>query len=615
MRPHPLWSRLVIVLLLSCTGCQTLDLDFELPGMLNPENRRRARVNEALKGDKGHSKLIGDYISIGGDTVRMIQGVGLVVGLDGTGEDPPATPQRKLLLEEMRRRRIDDPESLLASPNTALVVVTAYIPPLIRKGDPLDVEIKLPEGSQTTSLRGGRLMETFLREYAVLPDGGGVKEGRELALAHGPILIRGGDEDPSGLIQGVIPGGAKYISLERNLIIKLRDDYKGVKMTTRIADRIGQRFNGYNSKGIKGPLAKAKTDQTIELVVHERYRDNYPRYLQAIRSIRLSETTIEHSLRLEELSKALMKGDSSAQAALELEAIGVETIPILKEGLQAIEMEARFRSAEALAYLNDASGVAVLKEVALKEPAFRAFAIAALSTLKDGDAVLAMRDLMQDEEIETRYGALRALEISSPHDSAVITHKLEAGYEVKLIETTASPVVHISRRRKPEIVLFGPDQRLEAPLVLRAGHSVLVTCAENSDRVKLTKIVPGRPQQELYSSLRVAEIIAAAAELDVDYPAIEEMLMQAHKQHNMVGVLAYDQLPRAGRVYERPELAEGPGSETIGNAAMIPNLFDIDPNSLEVDTSPIEPAASEPQEPTQSAAEQEGLGGVSFEVR
>ncbi len=197
----------------------------------------------------------------------------------------------------------------------------------------------------------------------------------------------------------------------------------------------------------------------------------------------------------------------------------------------------------------------------------------------------------------------------------MITHKLEPGYEVKLVETAASPVVHLSRRRKPEIVLFGPDQRLEAPLVLRAGHSVLVTCAENSDRVKLTKIIPGRPQQELYSSLRVAEIIAAAAELDVDYPAIEEMLMQAHKQHNMVGVLAYDQLPQAGRVYERPELAEGPGSETIGNAAMIPNLFDIDPNSLEVDTSPIEPLEDESKGAAQSAEDQSGMSGVSFEVK
>lgn len=615
MRPHPLWSRLVLALLLLSAGCQALDLDFKLPGMLNPENRQRARINKALNGEKGHSKLVGDYISIGGDTVRMIQGVGLVIGLDGTGEDPPTTPQRKILLEEMRRRKIEDPESLLSSTNTALVIVTAYIPPLIRKGDLMDVEIKLPEGSRTTSLRGGQLMETFLREYAYLPEGG-VKEGRELALAHGPIMVRGGEDDPVGLIQGVIPGGSKYVSVERNLVIKLRDDYKGVKMSARLAERIGQRFNGYNSKGIKGPLAKAKTDQTIELVVHEKYRDNYPRYLQAIRAIRLSETSIEHSLRLEELSKALVKGDSSAQAALELEAIGVESIPILKEGLEAIELESRFHAAEALAYLNDASGVPVLKEVADKEPAFRAFAIAALSTLKDGDAIIAMRELMQSETIETRYGALRALEIASPHDSEIISHHVKPGFDVKLVQTQASPVVHISRRRKPEIVLFGPDQRLEAPLVLRAGHDVLVQCPENSDRVKLTMIAPGKPKRELYSSLRVSEIIAAAAELEVDYPAIEEMLMQAHKQHNMVGVLAYDQLPQAGRVYERPELAEGPGSETIGNSSMIPNLFDIDPNSLEVDTSPLEPEAAEgAQNAPKSAVEDDGLSGVSFGVK
>lgn len=615
MRPKFHGSQFVVAILLFCTGCQSLDLDFQLPGMLNPENRRRARVNHALNGEKGHSKLIGDYISIGGDTVRMIQGVGLVIGLDGTGEDPPATPQRKMLLEEMRRLRIEEPESLLASPNTALVIVTAYIPPLIRKGDPLDIEIKLPEGSQTKSLRGGRLMETFLREYAYLPEGGGVKEGREMAIAHGPIMVRGGDSESAGLVQGVIPGGAKYFSLDRNLVIRLREDYKGAKMTTRIAERIGQRFNGYNSKGIKGPLAKAKTDQTIELVVHERYRDNYPRYLQAIRSIRLHETSVEHSLRLEELSKALVKGDSSAQAALELEAIGIEAIPILKEGLQALEIEARFRAAEALAYLNDASGVPVLKEAAAKEPAFRAFAIAALSTLKDGDAVLAMRELLQEEPIETRYGALRALEIASPNDSAVISHHAEPGFDVKLIETKASQVVHVSRRRRPEIVLFGPEQRMLAPLVLRAGHDVLIQCPENSDRVKLTSIAPGRPTRELYSSLRVSEVIAAAAELGVNYPAIEEMLMQAHKQHNLSGVLAYDQLPQAGRVYERPEMAEGPGSETVGSPAMIPNLFDVDPNSLEVESEPDPTQAEDSKGETARPEEDDAMSGVSFGVK
>ncbi len=613
MRSHRSLSKCILLSALFCAGCQSLDLDFKLPGMLNPDNRRKARVNGALSGQKGHSQLLGDYISIGGDTVRMVQGVGLVVGLDGTGEDPPATPQRKMLLEEMRRRKVEDPESLLSSPNTALVVVTAYIPPLIRKGDPMDVEIKLPEGSQTTSLRGGRLMPCFLREYTFLGDEGGLKEGREMGISLGPIVVKGDEEDPSGLVVGVIPGGGKYSGLNRDLGIRLREDYKGAKMTTRIADRIGMRFAGYDH-GIKRPLAKAKTDQSIELIVADRYRDNYPRYLQVIRNIRLAtETSVEHQLRLQELTTSLVRGDSSAQAALELEGIGPEVIPILKDGLNAEELECRFRSAEALAYLNDASGVAVLKEVADKEPAFRVFAIAALSTLTDGDAVIAMRELLHHKDIEARYGAFRALSIASPHDPDVITHKLESGFTLHLVPSTGDPLIHVTRRRQPEVVLFGADQRFSAPLVLRAGHDVLVQCPDNGNKVKLTLITPGQPNKELYSSLRVSEVITAATELGVEYPAIVEMLVQAQKQRNLDGILAFDQLPQAGRTFQRPDSAQGPATEMVGSSSLMPNLFDIDPTGLEVEKEP----EKEPETKSKSSgddSQSDAMNGVSFGV-
>jgi len=614
MRSPRSLSKCVLFSVLLSAGCQSLDLDFKLPGKLNPDNRRKARVNEALRGEKGHSQLLGDYISIGGDTIRMVQGVGLVVGLDGTGEDPPATPQRKMLLEEMRRRRIDDPESLLTSPNTALVVVTAYIAPLIRKGDPMDVEIKLPDGSQTTSLKGGRLLPCFLREYAYLADGGGVKEGREMGISLGPIIVRGGEDDPSGLVIGVIPGGGKYSGLNRDLSVRLREDYKGAKMTTRIADRIGQRFAGYD-KGIKKPLAKAKTDQSIELIVSERYRDNYSRYLQVIRNMRLAtETSVEHQLRLQDLASSLVRGDSSEQAALELEAIGTETIPILKDGLQATELEARFHAAVALAYLNDASGVEVLKEAADKEPAFRAFAMAALSTLTDGDAIIAMRGLLQHQDIEARYGAFRALSIASPNDPEFNTVKLDSGFALHMINSTGDPVIHVTRRRKPEVILFGVDQHFSSPLFLRAGHDVLIQCPGNGDKVKLSLIAPGQPLKELYTGLRVSDVISAASELGVEYPAIIEMLTQAQKQRNLDGMLAFDQLPQAGRIYERPETAEGPATEMIGSSALLPNLFDIDPSGLEVETE-LEPA---PEAKTSSPAEDgdaEAMSGVSIGVK
>ena len=613
MRSPRSLSTCVLLSALFCAGCQTLDLDFKLPGMLNPDNRRKARVNSAISGQKGHSQLIGDYISIGGDTVRMVQGVGLVVGLDGTGEDPPATPQRKMLLEEMRRRKITDPESLLRSPNTALVVVTMYIPPLVRKGDPLDVEVKLPEGSQTTSLSGGRLLPCFLREYTFLGDEGGLKEGREMAISLGPIIVKGDDEDPSGLVVGTIPGGGKYTGLTRDLGIRLREDYKGAKMTTRIADRIGSRYAGYEH-GIKRPLAEAKTDQSIELIVADRYRDNYPRYLQVIRNIHLAtETPVEHQLRLQQLSSSLMHGDTSAQTALELEAIGPEVIPILKDGLQATELESRFRSAEALAYLNDASGVAVLKEVADKEPAFRVFALAALSTLTDGDAVIAMRELLQHADIEARYGAFRALSIASPNDPEVITHQMEPGFAVHLVQATGEPVIHVTRRRKPEIVLFGTDQRFSAPLVLRAGSDVLVQCPANGTKVKLTRITPGQPNKELYCSMRVSDVISAAAELGVEYPSILEMLLQAQKQRNLDGILAFDQLPQAGRTFQRPDSAEGPATEMVGSSSLMPNLFDIDTSGMQLETEP----EKAPEAKSAAGAEEgspDAMNGVSFGV-
>ncbi len=613
MRFHRSLMMCVCYTVLVCAGCQTLDLDFKLPGMLDPENRRKSRVNEALRGEKGHAQLIGDYITIGGDTVRMVQGVGLVVGLDNTGEDPPASPQRKILLEEMRREMVPDPESLLRSPNTAMVIVTAYIPPLLRKGDPLDIYVKLAEGSQTTSLKGGRLMPCFLREYTYLAEAGGVKEGRELSICSGPIMIRGGEDDPSGLVEGIIPNGGKYTGLNRDLGIRLREDYKGAKMTIRIADRIGQRFAGYDH-GIKKPLAKAKTDQTIELIVAERYRENYFRYLQVIRHIRLSsETTVDHQLRMQELASALVLGDSSEQAALELEAVGNEAIPILKDGLQANELEARFRAAESLAYLNDSSGVAVLKEVADKEPAFRAYALAALSTLTDGDAIIALRELLNHPDIEVRYGAFRALSINSPGDTDVISKKVDSGFTMHLINSESEPVIHVSRRRKPEVVFFGADQKFSAPLFLRAGHDVLIQCPENGDRVRLLLISPGQENREVYSSMRVTDVITAAAELGVEYPAIVEMLEQAQKQRNLDGILAFDQMPQGGRVFQRPESAEGPATEMIGDSGMLPNLFDFDPTGMEIETEPS-PEPEEKASATTGNDEAEAMSGVSFGV-
>ena len=75
-----------------------------------------------------HSDMIGDWAVIVAQRTQKVEGVGLVVGLNGTGSDPETGPFRENLLDQMRKAGVDTPSQILASPNTSLVIVRATIP-------------------------------------------------------------------------------------------------------------------------------------------------------------------------------------------------------------------------------------------------------------------------------------------------------------------------------------------------------------------------------------------------------------------------------------------------------------------------------------------------------
>ena len=119
----------------------------------------------------------------------QVDGVGLVVQLDGTGGDPPPSTERDMLLNEMKKNRADEPNTVLASRETALVVVRGIIPAGAQAGDRIDLEVAAPADSGTQSLRSGWLMPARLREYAVINRR--VTAGRELCDRSGQRHDRG----------------------------------------------------------------------------------------------------------------------------------------------------------------------------------------------------------------------------------------------------------------------------------------------------------------------------------------------------------------------------------------------------------------------------------------
>lgn len=566
-----------------CSGLTSLSsasfLADRLPGFGRDKESAPDEDNEFA--DRIDTPLLSEYISVQGNSHVVLRGVGLVTGLDGTGDDPPPSTYRTQLQNEMTRRNVPNPSRILASPDTALVLVTALLPPMVREEQRFDVRVVLPPNSKATSLRGGWLLPTRLFEEQVVAGRGALK-GHEYATAGGAILLALGTDDDrtqrrSLLMRGTIPGGA-VSKTERDLSVVLRTERRGFRNSQRIASTIAERFYHYNKFGQRKALASAKTDALIELKVHPTYRNNFPRYQRVIRSLAFHESPVARRLRIESLAEDLLQPATAHRSALQLEAIGDDGIPFLRRALEVDNLEVRFEAAQALAYLGDASGIEVLREAAKSEPAFRVYALAAMSVLDDADSVISLRELMSHESLETRYGAFTALRELEPYDPSIPSISFDGGFKVYTVDSQGEPMVHVKRYRAPEVVLFGVDQVLRPPIILNAGRHISIIGQAGSHEVAVHRYRLGQEPETTIVSSRLLDVIRAAGEFGATYPDIVQMLIEAERQHNLSGDFGIDRLPQSGRTYARPADEVGNdsvGSERrIGSAALVPNLFD-----------------------------------------
>lgn len=481
-----------------------------------------------------------------------VENVALVTGLAGTGEDPAPSPQRAALLAEMNRREIANPNEVISSPNTALVLVRGYLRPGIQKGDRFDIEVKTPSRSDTTSLRGGWLMETRLSEMAVL--GGSIKTGHETGVCQGAILIDPSadvDNNPALMVQGrVLTGGIATKSRQLGLI--LDHTHQSIRLSQMVAKSVSERFHTYID-GRRLGVATPKTDEYIELAIHPRYKDNIGRYMRVVRSVAVRESAQQRLDRIKLLNDQLLDPVTSETAAIRLEAIGGdEAIAILKEGAKASDAEVRFYSAEALAYLDVTEAVEPLAKAASEEPAFRVNAFSALSAMEDGAASEALAALLSVKSAETRYGAFRALSTMAADDPRVRGESMNGRFKYHRLNCGGPSMIHVTNSHRPEIVLFGRDHELKLPLVLDAGPRILVNGLKG-DKITVSRFGPNNPTEQRIVAPNVDEVIRAIVDLGGDYPDVVQMLRKAKETGALPSRYTENALPESGRTPDRTE--------------------------------------------------------------
>jgi hypothetical protein len=314
---------------------------------------------------------------------------------------------------------------MLASNNVALVLVSAAVPPGARKGDPMDIEVKLPPRSKATSLQGGYLKECILYNYDfaknLAPEYKGPKgtlRGHPVARAEGALIVGFGNsseknDDEGRVKSGRIWGGAKC-QIDWPFTLVLNQDQQFARVAGMVADQVNETFQV--SKTDPGQeIASAKNNVSVSLKVPSQYKLNMPRYLRVVRLVPTRENDagkggVGRSNYMKKLGEDLSDPSRTVTAALRLEALGSEAINTLKTGLKSENPLVRFSSAESLSYLGSPSCGEELARTVIEQPMLRAFALTALASLDEAICQVKLREILYTcTDDETRYGAFRAL--------------------------------------------------------------------------------------------------------------------------------------------------------------------------------------------------------------
>ena len=152
-----------------------------------------------------HAARIKEIASVQGVRSNPLVGYGLVVGLDGTGDQTTSTPfTAQSIAAMLQQMGVTVPAGAsMQLKNVAAVMVTAQLPPFAQPGQTLDVNVSSLGNAK--SLRGGTLIATPLKGA----------DGQIYALAQGNLIVGGAGASAAGskvqinhLAAGRVPEGA-----------------------------------------------------------------------------------------------------------------------------------------------------------------------------------------------------------------------------------------------------------------------------------------------------------------------------------------------------------------------------------------------------------------------
>ena len=433
-----------------------------------------------------------------------VRGYGIVAGLYGTGsaECPPELrgELEKYIWQQLPQAGTINPRRFIESLDTAVVEVLGVIPPMAAAGQGFDIIVRPLSGTQTTSLNGGHLYTTDLKEMSRFTQFN--QYAKTVARAQGPIFTdRSSVSDtPSWFVLG---GGYPLSDVTISLMLNPPDYLAAGAIRNRINERFGPKASNAVSAG------------EVLLFIPEAYRHDKPRFSAMIRQLYLADQAVLRQRHIDTLIGQLKTAEDKFIAEISLEAIGKLAVDDLSPLLKSEDAAVRFHAARCLSNIGDGRSLPVLREFVFDpQSPYRRDAIRTIgrnARLSDAEPIL-LRALSEDS-MELR---LAAYETALAAKSASIQRTLVAkDFYVDRVLCDGPKVIYALRKDRPGVILFGSPLRCKDNIFLRSDDGEVTLNARPGDKhIAVSRTHPGRPRivGPLASGFEITQLIRALAE-------------------------------------------------------------------------------------------------------
>jgi hypothetical protein len=458
---------------------------------------------------------IGSLTYVDGIRPTRVRGYGVVVGLgtNGTTTVPRALHGR--LVQDLYKQhnfsnpvvgsKTITPEQLLNDADTAVVLVEGDVPAGAVEGCRFNLRVRVVPGTETKSLRGGRLYTAELRLFRPVA-AGTVITGKVLAEGAGPIFFNP-FSDKSAVtraspLEGVVVGGGVVKETRTVRLVLLSPSYSRAK---QIQDRLNAKFTGPDK------MADAISPSFIEITIPPEYKDDTAHFLGLVRTTYLSRAPTFEALKLRALGEEMIRPDAPhSLISLALEGLGRQALPELNKLYVHEQDHVSFFAAAAGLRLGDyLAADAMSLHANNPNSEYRLRAIRALGLAKGmSGAAMTLRKLLNDDDPRIQVAAYEAL--LSREDPTIESYYVgDDNFQLDVIPTTREPFVYVKRNDSRRIALFGTKLRCDTPTFYRAPDgSFTLNATEQADQLTAVRVTPyGSVSPPIPAPLELPELI------------------------------------------------------------------------------------------------------------